>query len=210
MAKWMLGFAFVLLTLIGNAQWVRISKGTVLVYSVEQYGNQYTYEVTVAEEEPFDLTWKAGKQTVYKGECQHVDSVFYYGARLLVKPNQAPLEEPDDVTIRLAVPLDLCTAIDDTLSPVLYCGLDNVDVALEKYSSYPKVRSVLYNQKLTSFESRQYRDKNMGIQVAFMPYGHKRYWVYSYKDENMTMQLQSVGMRAVENTQEENDTLLQQ
>lgn len=200
MTKWTISFAFVLLASMVNGQYVRITKGTVLVYKVEQYGNQYTYTVTVTEEEPFNLEWKAGKQTVYKGECQHVDSVFYYGTRLLIKPNQEPLEEPDDVTIRLAVPLDLCAAIDDTLSPVLYCGLDNADVALEKYSSYPKVKSVVYNQKTTPFESRQYRDKNMGIQIAFMPYGNRRYWVYSYRDENLTMQLQSVEMNAEKST----------
>jgi hypothetical protein len=43
-----------------------------------------------------------------------------------------------------------------------------------------------------SFESRQYRDRNRGIQVTFMPYGPMRYWVYAYKDENLAMQLLSI------------------
>jgi hypothetical protein len=140
MAKGILCLACILMCSLGYSQYVQIGKGTVLVYSVEQYGIRYTYTVSVSNEEPFNLKWKAGKQTVYKGECQHVDSVFEYGTRLLIKPTQEALEEPDDVTIRLAVPLDLCSAINDSLAPPLYCGIDNVDVALEKFSTYPKVK----------------------------------------------------------------------
>ncbi len=192
MVKWCL--ALVMLFLANgwaHAQVVTIDSGTTLVYRVEDYGTKYAYSVTVAHKEPFELHWKTDSKPSYKGQSMHYDSAYDYATRLLIRPNQQSMEYVEEDAIRLAAPYNMCYDIHDSSAPILYYGIDGAEAALEKYTEKTKVKTVGYNGGQAKFLSANYRDKNLGIKIGFMPVG-ARFWVYYYKDENLIIQLQEI------------------
>ncbi len=193
MFKWFVQLALILFSIQAQAQRVRLSDSSVLVYNVEEWDKKYTYTVTLGEynDSVFNFQWKTNGKPVYKGVSFNEDFNYELAERLLIKPNNESEEYLDETSTRLFVPETMLSDIENAEDTIVF-GIDNADAVLAWQSIQKKVRTVIYNSQPVNFEYREYRDRNLGLRIGFLPYNARNYWVYYYKDENMTMQLVEV------------------
>lgn len=176
-----------------NAQYLNIRGGSVLQYKVDTYFSKYNYLVSVADysDTSFLLQWKTSGSPVYKGVSAHDSSAYYSADNLMIKPIRTSAESLNEASIRLRLPgwlNDELNAGADTLD--IY--IDGAEAQLADRKLSKKLKPVSFNGKIINAIYKEYRDAILDITMGIMLYGPDRYWVTYYKDQNMTLQLESV------------------
>jgi len=188
-------FAFVLLGSIQTirAQRVQILAGSRLVYEVDDWGKKYKYVVTVNEisDSTQLLEWKTDGKVAYKGKSTNEAIDRDNADRLLIKPNMESEEFLDEYTERLRLPALMQEDIEMGADTLEY-GVDMADAVFVRRTGGGSIKDVVYNGHQTSFEFRRYNDPFLQVTLGFMPFGARGWWLYSYKDENVSMRLVEV------------------